>query len=157
MYVCLCSVLIRYAPLRATCGSLSRCARLCFPSGYWGELGIQELLGGLELGLLIGIFGVVLQFGGILLGEVEFLGDYGFGFPVAPLGVAHVLRSDTVAHGLGLLVGFAIIISRSRVLGEGSWFDNGGGISQHWHEAAAIQAVGFGEIAKFDQRGEEVH
>lgn len=105
---------------------------------------------------VIGVVGLILSFGGLIGGEVQFAVGDGTGVPVAPFGIAGEWSADAVAHESWFSGWRAIVVGRSGMLGEGRGFAGGIGLSEERDEAVTFESGWLRESAEIIECGEEI-
>lgn len=105
---------------------------------------------------VIGVTGLILSFGGLIGGEVQFAVGDGAGVPVSPFGIAGQWSADAVAHESWLSDWSAIVVGRSGMLGEGCGFAGGIGLGEDGDEAVAFESGRLRESAEIIECGEEI-
>lgn len=105
---------------------------------------------------MFGIVRLVLGFGGLIAGQVEFLVGDGRCFPVSPFGVAGEWSANAVTHGSGGSGGGAIVISGPWVLGEGCGFAWGVRLVECGGEAVAFERGWLRETGEFVECGKDI-
>ena len=105
---------------------------------------------------VIGVTGLILSFGGLIGGEVQFAVGDGTGIPVSPFGIAGEWSADAVAHESWFSGWSAIVVGRSGMLGEGCGFAGGIGLGEDGDEAVTFESGWLRESAEIIECGEEI-